>query len=330
MAYTLAQLAKIERQALKRGVIMNLLRYSSMMEVVPFENVDALTNIAVRWQTLPDVAFRKINQGYTASEGDYEQVWESVYPFGGEINLDRIFGKVKNTIVDPKVDQVKQKTKAMAYKFNDYFVNGDHATDPDGFEGLKKRVAGMPSRQSVYAAGASSAAQDPLADAAGARTFLDKWEEAFYKCNKGQVSAIIVNEGVRWGLGRVLRLAQSAGAGLLDTTRDSFDREILVYKGARLIDIGPKKDQTTEIITDTETAGDAGSDATSAYFVSFGTDEGLTGIQLDGMEVYDPLNGGEQESVPAKLIRVEWIVGLANFSSYSFTRLRNFEGASNW
>jgi hypothetical protein len=330
MAFTLAQLAKIEKQALKRGVMLNILRFCRIMETFPFENVSALDNIAVRWSSLPDVAFRKIGAGYTASEGDYDQIHESVYAFGGDINLDRIFGKVKNTIVDPRKDQVKMKTKAMAYKFNDYLINGDHATDADGFEGLKKRVAGMPSRQTVYVAAAASAAHVPITDATTARTFLDKWEEAYYKCNNGEVKTILCNEGIRWGFARVLRLAQIGGGGFLDVTRDSFDREILRYKNASIVDMGFKKDQATEIITDTEVAGDGGADATSAYFVSYGTDEGLSGIQLDQMEVYDPLNGGEQESIPAKLVRIEWIMGLANFGSHAFTRLRNFEGASQW
>lgn len=332
MSYTLAQLAKIETQALRKGVIQTILRYSSLMETVPWENVNSLSNIAVRWETLPTVAFRKINAGYTPNEGDTSQIWESVYGFGGEIKFDRVFDKISNTIVDPKVQQTEMKLKAMALTFNDYFINGDHASDPDGFEGLKKRVASMPTRQTVYFAGTGAAAAlDPTASIANARVFVNKWEECHYKCNRGQVSAILMNEGMYYGFAQVLRYAgTNAGVGFMDITKDSFDREIVTYRGAPFIDVGYKVDMSTEIITDAETADDSGTDATSVYFVSFASDEGLTGIQLSDMEVYDPLSGGEQESTPTTLLRIDWWLGLANFGKYGIVRAHNLEGASNW
>jgi hypothetical protein len=329
MAYNLAQLAKIETEPLRKGILMNLLRDSNLLGVVPFSNVDSLRSIAVRWTNLPSVAWRRINEGYTPSEGDVEQVWEAVYGFGGEIKFDRVFDKVKNTIVKPKVQQTRMKLKAMALEFNDKFVNGDHASDADAIEGLKKRISNMPSRQSVYAAGSTSAALDPTASAANCRTFINKWEQAHYRANRGAINAILVNEGTYWGLGVALRYIQSTG-NYLDVTRDSHEREIVTYKGVPLIDCGLKADQSTEIITETEEAGDGGSDATSAYFVAFNDEQGVTGIQLSPMDVYDPLAGGEQESTPTKLLRIDWWVGLAGFGSYGITRLRNFEGAANW
>ena len=100
MAVTLAHLAKIETDPLRKYVITNLLREIKVMELLPFTSVDSLKSVAVRWQTLPDVAFRAINRGYTPSEGDTEQVWEAVYALGGEIKYDRVFDKIGNTIVN--------------------------------------------------------------------------------------------------------------------------------------------------------------------------------------------------------------------------------------
>jgi hypothetical protein len=167
---TLAQLAKLETNPLRKTVIMNLLRKAKIMEVLPFTNVNALQSVAVRWRTLPSVDFRKINEGYTSNEtGDTEQVWESVYGFGGDITYDRVLDKIAGSMItDPKRLQMDMKLAAMAFKFNDYFINGDHATEPDGFEGLKKRVAGMPTRQTVGFAASNAAALDPTASAAAA------------------------------------------------------------------------------------------------------------------------------------------------------------------
>lgn len=332
MAMTLAQMAQVEQTPFKKYVILNLLRRVRLMELLPFVNVDSLTSVAVRWRSLPTgVAFRAINGSYTeATDGQTDQVWESVYGMGGEVKFDRVFDKIKNTIKDPKRIQIDMKLEVIARTFNDYLLNGDHATDADGFEGLKKRVASMPTRQSVYFAGSSSAALDVTASVANARTFFDKWEEMSYKCNAGQVGAFLLNENMYWGMGRAARYMASAAYNWLDTTKDSFDRDIVTYKGTRLVDVGLKRDLTTDIITDTETAGDAGADATSVYGVSLGEEDGIVGIQLaPGLETYDP-TPGELQTAPAKLTRFEWWLGLAGFGSYHIVRGRNVEGASNW
>lgn len=330
MAVTLAHVAKLEDKPLRKGIIMNLLREGPILEYLPFENVNALTNVAVRWTSLPSVAFRRINTGYTRSEGDVEQVYEAVYGFGGEIELDRVFDKVTGSMIkDPRQLQIEMKTKAMALKFNEYFIQGDHAVDADGFEGLKKRIANGASRQLIRAS-ATTDILDPTASTANARRFIDKWEEAMYSANGGDINVILCNEKMKWGLGRVLRYAGISGGQWLDTTTDSFDREILTYKGAPILDMGLESDQTTEVIPLNETADDAGADATSVYFVPFNDEHGITGIQLSEMEVYDPLEGGERETMPSKLVRVEWWVGLAGFGSYGPTRLYNIETPASW
>lgn len=169
------------------------------MGYVPFQNVNSLTSVAVRAAHLPEVGFRRINEGYVPSTGDFEQVYESVYGFGGEIEFDRVFDMVGNTIVKPRVSQTQLKLRSMAATFNKYFVNGDHAVDPDGFEGLKKRVTVMPARQMVPAAPSGNAALDPTFDAASSRKFIDAWEKAMYRANDGMVDAILLNEDLMWG-----------------------------------------------------------------------------------------------------------------------------------
>lgn len=332
MAVTLAQIATLEENPLRKAIIMNLLREISLMEWLPFENVSALQTIAVRASYLPSVAFRSINEGYTASEGGFEQVWESVYAFGGDINIDRIFDKIGNTITNVADAQMMLKLKALSLTFNDYFINGDHAVDPKGFEGLKKRLTNYPSRQTVYAAASNAAALDVTGSVANVVTFFKKLEELHVRTNGGQSNALLMNENMKLGLGHAARYIQGSGGIFLDTTKDTFDRDIMTYKGTPIVDVSIKTDQATEIITDTETAGDAGADATSIYSVSFGTEQGITGIQLDGTgpQPYDPLNGGEMETKPTRIVRIDWVLGLAGFGSYGIAKMANVEGASNW
>ena len=330
-ALTLNHIAKYSENPLEKFVIMNLLRDSNVFGDLPFVDVDNLENVAVRWTSLPTPAFRKINSGYTPSVGDTEQVWETVYPVGGEFKIDRILKKVKNLIKDPVRDQIEMHIKATALLLNDKFINGDHTSDPDTFEGIKKRVASMPSRQTVGFAGASAAALDPTSSTANARAFLDTLDKLWKRCNGGKVDAIYCNEGIQLGLARVLRYAQISGGNFLDTTKDVLGRDILTFKGVPLVDVGIKKDQVTDIILETETAGDAGSDATSMYFASFDDRDGMFGIQLGGpLELYDPLTDGELEGTPTGMIRYEWVPGISSMGSRAITRGYNIEGAANW
>lgn len=329
--FTLSEMAKLETSPIRAGVLANILRKSSIMELLPFVNVDSLRNVAVKWGTLPTVGFRYINGAYVPNEGSFEQVYESVYPFGGEIRFDRIFSKIGNLIVDPKTEVSLQKSTAWAYSFNDYFINGDNAVDPLGFEGLKKRISNMPARQTIDAS-SNTDILDPTASAANARRFLGKFNEAFYKAGGGSESPdiIVMNEGMFWGFAQVLQYLGASGGALHNTGMDMFDREIQTYKGARFVDAGLKADQTTEIIPVTEDPGDAGNDATSIYFVPFSMEQGISGIQLGEPEIYDPLSGGEMETAPANLLRMEWVVGLAGFGSYGPTRLNSIENPANW
>lgn len=328
---TLAQLAKQETEPLRKGIIRTLLRDSQIMEYLPWVNISSLRVMGLKWKSLPTSGgWRKLNEGYSSGVGETEQVWEALYGFGTDIVFDRVLDKITNVLEPVRVTQTMMHLKALALGWNDAFINGDHASDEDQIEGLKKRVSLMPARQSVYFAGSGSAALDPTASVANARAFIDKWEEMTYKCNRGAVSAYFMNEGMYWGFGKVLRYAGVSGGPLMDITKDSWEREIFTYKGAPFIDMGLKIDQATEIITDSETAGDSGTDATSIYAASFGMDEGLTGIQLEELRPYDPLNGGEQESTPTQLLRIDWWNGLQSFGSYGIVRGRNVEGASNW
>ena len=325
MPFSLADYAKIQTDPKRKMVITNMLRESAIMELMQYENTDTLSTVQVRWNTLPSAAFRKLGATYTASEGSYDEVWESLYALGGLIEIDRVYEKVRNPIVDPRVDQVLQKTKSIMLTFNDYFINGDLAVDEDGFEGLKKRISNMPARQTVSASG-STDILDPTASAANARKFLDKWEEAAYAANDNDFQMIICNEKMMWGYGRVLRFLGASGGPLFDTATDFFEREVLTYKGARIVDIGLKKDQTTEIITLTEDPGDGGNDATSVYFVPVNLEDGVFGIQLAEPDIEE----GYKDGLVLRQILVDWFVGLATFGSYGPTRLKNIETPANW
>lgn len=310
MAFTLVDALKTEGNTLRAGVIEGLLRRSNVMEDIPWEDINALATTVTRWKTLPTVGFRKINAAYTESAGTFEQLQEATYPLGGDIDVDKVFVRDGNATIDQRATQIRMKLRSIAYTFQDYFINGDQASDPDGITGIKKRIAQLPAAQTIIAA---ANGLDVQASAANQNTFLDLLDQLFYTFDDGAPDALYMNQKSLLNIQSVLRRL-----GLFDQTRDMFGRAVTVYKGARLYDVGNKSDQTTAIITNTETQG-ASSVTSSIYAVKYGVGEALWGIQQYDLEVKDL---GELQSAPQFRTRVDWPIGLATGTDRPMARLQ--------
>jgi hypothetical protein len=332
MPITLGQIAQVEKDPLAKYMEIQILRECKAMNFVPFENVDSLQVRALMWTQLPTGGgWRALNEGYASAEdGQLGEEWEALYGFGGDITFDKIISKIKNTIKDPVQLQVDGKLKAMSIQWNDKLINGDIAVDPKAFNGLKKRVAGMPTRQTVWwTALTSSAGLDPTASAANARRFINTLRKAWKFCNGGKVDAILCNEDFILGFSAALTYAQTQG-NYLDTTKDQWDQEWVTYRGKPLVDMGYLADQATEILPVSELGGDSSANTHSQYLVSFNTVEGIHGIQLNNFTAYDPLGGTEMESKPSQLRRIDWWNGIASFGTRGIVRVKNLLKLASW
>jgi hypothetical protein len=326
MAVTLVDYAKQSKDPLRKGFIMDLLRYSDLLKLVPFDTVSGLQVSGTRWQTLPTAGFRKIGAGYTEGTGTVEDVLETLVALGGDVKIDRFLTGNANVIEDPLTTQMRMKAKAVAFQFNDSFINGDQAVDQDAFEGLKKRNANMPARMTIDLAAAGDSLK-VLASSTTEHQFID----AIHQANKFVDGAthIFSNETVYLGLGQVARRLN-----LFQTLTDAIGRTWnSISSGSAIlpfVDVGLKGDKSTEIITNTENPGDGGNDSTSIYVVRMDDDDGLHGILLEGHEfdVYDPLDGGEMESGPQYLRRIDAGVGLFNLSQFVICRVKGFKMAA--
>lgn len=320
---SLADVAKASKEPLQKGFILDLLRHSDLLSAIPFDNVDGLKVNGTRWQTMPSAGFRKYGSGYTESSGTTEEISETLALLGGDIKIDKIGEKVKALKESPLATNMKMKAKAVAFAFNDAFINGDQGTTPDSFEGLKKRVSNMPSRMTLDLA-VSTDSLKVTASAANEKLFLDALHTAIKYVDGA--THMFCNENTWIKFGSVLR-----DLGLVYDVATLYDRTWQTFSNVPLIDVGLKADKSTEIITSTEDPGDGGNDATSLYVVRMDGDDGLRGIQLNGMDmkVYDPLNGNEMEAGPQYLRRIDWAVGLFNLSQYSICRVKGFKMAAS-
>jgi hypothetical protein len=344
--YTMAELAKVAETRMAKAVYLNLLRQSKLLKVLPIKMTDAIKITANRWQAIPDGGTRAMNGVYTPSIGLLEPSAETLYIYGGEFTIDRIATKVA-TKENPLLTQTKMKTAGVAARFNFDFFRNDHTVDANGFIGLYARIANQPVRCTINIA--SGTAELPvLASAANEHTFIDAIHEALHKIgvtygdDPREVNcALFMNESTLLGIGKVMRRL-----GLLDTTKDAYDRRWSTFGPAKLIDVGLRADQSTEIISLTEDPGDGGNDSTSIIAVRFGgnpvktadgvevvEDDGVRLLQLEGTDIaaYDPLKGGEQGAglVPGYLRRIDCVWGIEQVGSYGAVRVKGFEMAAS-
>lgn len=305
MAMTLADKANLEKDPLLKGIYEGLMEHSFIMEKLPFETIGSLQRKVDRWKELPGVGWRRVNDGYTESTGTVEQIMESLYIFGGDIDIDNVILNSKDMITDPRALQIKMKLRAMAYEFNEVFIHGDQAVNPKTFDGLKVRVAALPASQTI-----STGCDITRANrTANAHLFLDLLDEGIAAID-GKPDLILMNRNVKLAFKSILRRAD-----LLDHTKDRYDRKVDTYDGIPFIDLGYKADQSTLVIDDDF---DGVVNNTSIFMVKFGSEEYMGGLQMSDIQTRDL---GELQTKPAKRTRIEWPVGLAIWNPRSVCRV---------
>ena len=138
--FTLVEMSKIETDPMRKGVIDALLMDVPIMEMIPWETIGALSTGITRLGTLPDVGFRKINEGFVVSTGALEQRIEHISLMGADFDTDKAIVRAATRGPTARAITQVQMLKAMAYKFNDKYINGNPESDPEEFKGLKERV----------------------------------------------------------------------------------------------------------------------------------------------------------------------------------------------
>lgn len=345
MALTLNEFAKIAKKPVEKAIILDLLRQSPLLQMIPIDTVSAFQTKSTRWQTLPAAGTRKIGGAYTESTGFTEQVEDTLFAYGGDVSVDRLLLKA-DAVENPLALQAKMKIASIAARINYDFIANDHGTgDVDGFEGLAKRVSNQPARATIDLASSGDSLK-VLASAATMNTFIDGLHAALHRVGVVATSGVgagspnvvaFMNENTLLKVASTLR---QLGTSALKTTADIYDRVFTSYGPAKMVDVGLKSDQSTSIITDTEDPGDGGNDGTSIYVVRFGgishkdasgqttvmDDDGLRLIQLKGTSL-SPYDLPEPAAGSAPLIsqRIDWAIGLKQAGRYSVVRIKGFK-----
>ncbi len=311
---TLADYAQLAPSNIERGVIDVFRRESFILDSLSFEASGGLQKTVIRSAGLPAVGFRKIGEGWSSSKASFEPITERVFDLGGDIDVDKLLVKA-----DPS--QMGKHTEAfvtaISYEFNDYFVNGDPVTDPDGFTGLQWRLINyLATRQTVLGAGVDISPDAGAGLAANFDTVLDLLDQLEHVVDGHLPTMFIVNEQLYLRLNSALRQN-----GLWATDENSFGLKIARYgpSGPAIVDLGVTADQITQIIGNTELddgSAVAGGDATSVYAVRTGAMY-LNGLQLYPLDV-NPI-GLLEDGVTYRTV-IDWPMGIMHENPRAIAR----------
>ncbi|WP_020562074.1 major capsid protein [Methylosarcina fibrata] len=280
---TISEWQKLNPTPLASGVVEIFARENPVLANLPFVNIKGNAYKYNIEDTLPGIAFRGFNEGYTESTGVVNPVTESLTIIGGDSDFDVAQIKMGTGDNDSRAVHDAMKAKALTLSWLSTFFHGDTGTNPKEFDGLNVRLTG----NQVITAGANGAALD--------MGMLDELIDSI----QGTPSILLMNKAARRKL-----VALGRASGVVSVTRDYFGREVETYAGTPIGIIEDGADGNP-ILTSTETQGSSNA-TTSIYAVKFGPDA-MHGIQTEPMDVRDL---GEIETKPAYRTRIEWYSGL--------------------
>lgn len=297
---TLLEAAKLNPGEVLRNTIIEHFAFTSdLLRVMPFIDVAGGAYVYNLEGQLPGVAFRGVNESYTASAGIMNPETERLRIGGGELKVDNAVLKMHGN--DVRSQHELRQVKALSLTIGAKVINGDSTADPREFDGLRTRIVG-----------------DQLLDAGS----TDGGDALSVSALRDLIDA--VDNPTHLIMSKKMRNLLSAAAtdttigGYIAYDKDEFGRRVTMFDGLPIV-VTDYDAEGSQIIDFNEVgAGGSTATATSIYCVNMG-DEGVTGLQNGVMEVRDL---GEMPTQPAMLTRVEWLVGMAVLHGRSAARLR--------
>lgn len=315
MAITLTEAAKLSTTDLQKGVLETFVQTSPVLDRLPMLEIEGNAYAYNSEATLPGVEFRAVNGSYSESTGTVNQKSETLAILGGDADVDRFIQQTRSNLNDQRATQTAMKVKAISYKFQDTFINGDSDTDANSFDGLKKRLTG---NQVIDAA--SNGLNVVGSSNADIHTFLDKLDELL-----AAVPGINGTNGAIYANAKIIRKIASALRHVgLDAVlmEDIAGKRTIQWNGIPILDLGTTAASSpVDILPLTETQGTS-HESSSIYAVKFGADEGdqaVTGLTNGGVQVEDL---GQLQSKPAYRTRIEFYCGMAVFGGKAAARLK--------
>ena len=139
---TLLEWAKLSTNPLQSGVMEEFGLTNPVLERMPILDINGNAFTWNKEKTLPGIAFRGINEGFTESTGVIQQFTESLKYIGGDSDVDKALLAAGTNDNDVRQLHDGMKTKALSLSWLRFFFDGDSEADARQFDGVNKRLTG--------------------------------------------------------------------------------------------------------------------------------------------------------------------------------------------
>jgi hypothetical protein len=312
MASTLADLAVSSSDEYEKGVIERFKLTSDFIRLCPQKPIKGRDYRYRVGETLPGVAWRDVNEGYTESTGVIAPRIEQTMILGGDVFTDNALLAAQKRGADAydlKAEQYDMKATSLARELERAFFEGDDLVNPKEMPGLRRRLTG---NQVIPV----SAAGGPLT-----LTLLDQLIDAIDPA-MGKIH-LWMNAWLRRKI-MALLFAQTGSMSVVYNSLDETGRVITQYGGAEIHVVQDGWDASTLLAFD-EDPGDGTPDTASIYATVFDERVGVCGLITggDGDPLVSVREVGETTAgAPGIIGRIECYPGLMIKSPRAAARLR--------
>lgn len=232
----------------------------------------------------PQINWVKLNDlNLTGEHSTPQKFQEQAYLTRQAIYTDNELLTDENALTNPHNFSVDSYFRSFSFDFNDKFFNNHHkeSGNTECFVGLRERLDNASKYGATSANKMNGGGIDLTAASATAITlgdFFEKLDELLWRLNSPEGDGVVIYMPAA-AKRRIDNLARRySGQGGFSVSTDQLGRSVSMYKNAQIRTPGLKVDQSTEILSVTETA--TGGDGSSSYFSVYGvryTNNGVIG-----------------------------------------------------
>lgn len=310
---TLADLLKRQNQPLTRGIVKAFLKQAPVFDRIPTVTEGQLSGKGRRRTSLPTLGNRLINEDFTTFVSHTEQYQWALSIYGAYLDIDtQILSEPGGTA--EQAEQLQAGTDGLAMQIANDLINGDSATNPKAFDGLKVLMSTTPSRMTVDAAALDlSSAANIATNSRAALNFVRTGIQRVKQGTGADPDVILVGDDME------LVLSQAAMAGTTSgwwSTQKDQDRNVNTLFGIPVEPLGFNNAGNAIISTDHDTTS-----RTSIYLVRLGP-EYFHLKQKSALQVTKPK---QLDDMVTERIMVEWELAPFIKNDFAVCRVKGFK-----
>lgn len=295
MPLLVTEAEKLSQEDMERGVIEEIIDKDELFALLPFMAVSDKTYTYVREGNLPSVEFMDPYDDFEESAATFVEVSTKLKILGGDLLMDKFTTSTQSSLNDQVAIQIAKKAKAINRTFRNTIVNGDSATNPKSFDGLKKLTP---------------AAQTLVAGANGAAVTLEMLDELKDAVKLG-ADVLMMRQGTWRAIKAIMR---SFGGNTGDMIQlPNFGNPVPAYDGTPII--------INDFLTADEVQGSA-NETCSIYALRLNEADGFHGIYGGGPAGVQLEHIGTSHTKDADKWRVKWYAGTALKATHAVARLK--------